>query len=385
MFALALSHSRSLGLLVLTTSIGSFLPSTSCAIQPPTNELEVATEKVDQPQVPEENAPKETDSAEKWNALSVLHLPEKTVAVTSLEQEYVLDLGELIGGRSYGVTVFVENGTTQPLILDEVSTSCGCLVGILPKTALKIKEKTDVRIIVAAPNKETPYGVKVTIFSKDKDALPLRLIVKASIRSPFEMLPDGKLAFIAMENEDPETKLRFVPFIEDVSILERKIKTVGRSEISSVNLDGNAIDLKFVSKNLTAQDFGSVQRVLIPYSDSRVPNVEFQWEQSLPIHIDGISAIFPETIIAREQNGVLLGRFILLASDREISKAGDNSKFTFNFRGKTIECKGSRLSNTKWIIRFEIPKDTALLDESAVDGEFEAGNIRLPFRIVTGV
>jgi Protein of unknown function (DUF1573) len=328
------------------------------------------------------------DSEKQWSDPKVSEVLPVDLTVNTLDKEYVLDLGDLIGNRKYRFKLNLRNETDEPIILNEVKTSCGCMVGVIPNEMLRKGDVADVRILVSTPNKVSQYGVKVLLFDKDKDSLPVRLIVKANICSPVKFEPSESLKFEVDSNRNSETRIQLIPRSPDFAMLRKKIKTFGRAELIQMNALESGLELKFDALELTASDFNLVQKLLVPYTDVRVPGVDFEWEQDLPIEIEGIATIFPKEVSLREVNEKIAGRFILVGSNEDVTVDGKTADFYITVDDMIIDCERTALGPTKWLVRFAVSKEGKFAvedDTTPLDGEFVAGEIRLPIRLRRGL
>jgi Protein of unknown function (DUF1573) len=323
-----------------------------------------------------------------FNDAKVFNLPEIDLRVTVLDKDYILDLGDLIGNRKYRFKLNLENATDQPIVLNEVKTSCGCMVGVIPNETLRHGDKGDVRILVSAPGKVSQYGVKVLLFDKDLDSLPVRLFVKANICSPVNFEPKETLKFEVDSNRNSETRIRLTPRSSEIAILPKKVKTFGRAELIHMNLLEPGLELKFDALELSASDFNLVQKLLVVYADERVPGIDFEWSQELPIEIEGIAAIFPKEVSLSETDETISGRFILVGSKEEMTVDGTMADFYITVDDAMIKCESSPLGPTKWLVRFVAPKEGGFAvagDSKPIEGEFNASAIQLPIRLSRGL
>jgi hypothetical protein len=94
------------------------------------------------------------------------------------------DFGAVLPGKVLRKEFRLRNAGDQPLLLERVSTDCGCTVGKLSRTTLEPGGATSLLVSLTTPARRGRLLKRVTVHSNDQKAPRLLIKIQATVGEP---------------------------------------------------------------------------------------------------------------------------------------------------------------------------------------------------------
>lgn len=94
-------------------------------------------------------------------------------------EEKIVDMGNIIKGKTYNVSFKYVNKTPGPLLIEDIRPSCGCAVPQWDK--IPIRENKSSELVISFTPETLGYNSKTIMVTHNKSKHPVRLIIKANV------------------------------------------------------------------------------------------------------------------------------------------------------------------------------------------------------------
>lgn len=121
-------------------------------------------------------------------AVAAVAVPASAQGPRAMPVEPVFDAGTVIRGAQIEHTFAIKNEGTAALRIREVDAACGCAVARFDQTIAPGK-RGRVHTVIDTKTFRGPIAKAVTVYTNDKNAAEIRLVVKADVRSVVEARP----------------------------------------------------------------------------------------------------------------------------------------------------------------------------------------------------
>ena len=95
---------------------------------------------------------------------------------------YVYNFGEVREGESLKHSFILQNETTQPMLINDITTSCGCTVSRVQKKKLAPGENTSLEVVFHSEGYSGETTQYVYVHTSSIDNPIFRFIIKADVR-----------------------------------------------------------------------------------------------------------------------------------------------------------------------------------------------------------